>query len=110
MTLYSPFRAGRTFTAADADALAARLKVLADPARLRIIAVIAEHGSTTVTDLMPVLGIGQAAVSHHLKLMESAGLITSRRSERVGTVVHRVLDVDAVARLAKLIDPYGGAR
>ena len=105
--LHSPFRAGRTFTPADADALAAVLKALADPMRLRIINLIARDGSMTVTELVPELGITQPSVSSHVAVLEAAGLIAAERS---GTTTHRRLVIDRAAQLSGLIDPYGGGR
>lgn len=105
--LHSPFRAGRTFTPADADALAAVLKALADPMRLRIINLIARDGSVTVTELVPELGINQSSVSRHVAVLEAAGLIVGAQS---GPTTHRTLVIDRAAQLSGLIDPYGGHR
>lgn len=108
VVLRSPFSVAPRFTSADADALAGALKALADPTRLRILALIAEHGSVTVTGLMPQLKLSQAAVSHHLAVMRQAGLVKDDKAGKVGAVNHRTLDIDACHRLAKLIDPQGG--
>lgn len=104
--LHSPF-AVRQFTTTDADALAATLKAIADPVRLRILALLAESGELTVTDLIPVLQLTQPTVSHHLKILGAAGLIDERQ---VGPERRRKVNVDAIRALAKVIDPWGGAR
>jgi ArsR family transcriptional regulator len=103
--LHSPFAVAHRFTPADADQLAAALKVVADPARLRILALLAEHGQLTVAALVPHLGLTQPTVSHHLAILRDAGLVVNRQA---GREVIRELDVAAVGRLAELIDPYGG--
>lgn len=64
----------------DADAaeqLANRLKVLADPARLRLISLIAARpgGEACVCELTQPLGLSQPTVSHHLKVLTNAGLL-----------------------------------
>lgn len=60
-----------------ADRLAAALKVLADPARLRILSIIGAHpdGEVCVCDLTDPLGLSQPTVSHHLKILAEAGLV-----------------------------------
>jgi ArsR family transcriptional regulator len=54
--------------------------LLSDETRLRILAVLMEHGERNVTDLGKDLGQSQPAVSHHLALLRVAGLIEPRRS------------------------------
>src|SRR4051812_38904543 len=63
--------------AADAEHLAAAFKVLADPARVRLLSLIAAQadGEACVCNLIAPLGLGQPTVSHHLKLMHEAGLL-----------------------------------
>ena len=55
--------------AEDADHLAAQLKALADPMRLRVLSHVAVQGCEAVSaaDLTAALGISQPTVSHHLK-------------------------------------------
>jgi ArsR family transcriptional regulator len=91
------------FNADDATALAVRLKVLADPTRLRILALLYRHGPLLVTELMPDLGLSQATVSHHVKVLTDGGLI---REEPVSGA--REIVIDAVAGLARLVDPTNG--
>lgn len=68
-----PMRAG--LDARDADLLAGALKVLADPARLRLLSLIADEGEICVCDLTEPLGLSQPTVSHHLKVLQQAGLL-----------------------------------
>src|SRR5919206_901666 len=59
----------------DADALAARFKALADPARVTILNRIATSGETCTCLLTQPLGLSQPTVSHHLRVLKEAGLI-----------------------------------
>jgi len=84
-----------------ADDLARSLKALADPARLRLISIIAasEGQEACVCDLTEPLNVGQPTVSHHLKVLTDAGFVT--RSKR-GTWAYYALvpgALDSVARL-----------
>ncbi len=65
-------------TAAEATDLARTLKAIADPARLRLLSMIvaAEGGEACVCDLTEPLGLSQPTVSHHLKVLVDAGLLT----------------------------------
>jgi ArsR family transcriptional regulator len=60
-----------------AERLAAALRVLADPARLRLLSLIGAHpdGEACVCDLTVPLGLSQPTVSHHLKVLTEAGLV-----------------------------------
>jgi ArsR family transcriptional regulator, arsenate/arsenite/antimonite-responsive transcriptional repressor len=66
----------------DAERLAGALRVLADPARLRLLSLIAatSAGESCVCDLTEPLGLSQPTVSHHLKVLADAGLV--RREQR----------------------------
>ena len=62
--------------------LAESLKVLADPARLRILKElidVQQQSSCCVRDLAERLQISQPNVSHHLKVLKTAGFITCRK-------------------------------
>ena len=58
--------------------LARTLKAIADPARLRLLSLVAAHegGEACVCDLIEPLGLSQPTVSHHLKVLVEAGLLT----------------------------------
>jgi ArsR family transcriptional regulator len=64
-------------TVAAAIELAHTVKALADPARLRLMSIIAatESGAACVCDLTEPLGLTQPTVSHHLKILVDAGLL-----------------------------------
>lgn len=70
---------------AEAEGVAALLKAVADPVRLRLFSLIATVAdSICVCDLQDV-GVSQPTVSHHLRKLREAGLIDC---ERRGTWVH----------------------
>lgn len=58
-----------------AETLATRLKALSDPARLRLISLIASNGEMCVCDLTEPLELTQPTVSYHLKILTTAGLV-----------------------------------
>lgn len=89
-------------TAEQADDLAKSLKAIADPARLRLISIIAasEAQEACVCDLTDLLDIGQPTVSHHLKVLTDAGFIT--RSKR-GTWAYYKLVPGALDSLSRLL-------
>ncbi|MDP9355433.1 MAG: metalloregulator ArsR/SmtB family transcription factor [Chloroflexota bacterium] len=55
---------------------------LGDPTRLRIMAALAER-ELCVCDLAATVGHSESAVSHHLRLMRSIGLVRARREGRL---------------------------
>ena len=65
----------------DAVALAARLNALADPGRLQLVAQLlgSENWEACTCDMAPTVGLSDATVSHHLKQLLLAGLVTKRR-------------------------------
>lgn len=64
--------------------LAEALKVLADPARLRLLSMIAaaEGGEACACDLTEPLGRSQPTVSHHLSVLVDAGFLTREKRGR----------------------------
>ncbi len=69
---------GEPITADAASALARTLKALADPARLRLLSLVAAHegGEACVCDLTEPVGLSQPTISHHLKVLVDAGLLS----------------------------------
>jgi ArsR family transcriptional regulator len=65
-------------TAAQAADLATLLKALADPTRLRLVSMLAAHegGEACVCELTEPLGLTQPTISHHLKVLIDAGILT----------------------------------
>jgi ArsR family transcriptional regulator len=66
----------------EADRLAASLRVIADPARLRLLSLVGASGEVCVCDLTEVLGLSQPTVSHHLKVLTDAGLLEREQRGR----------------------------
>jgi ArsR family transcriptional regulator len=85
--------------ASEAEILAHRLKALADPTRLRLLSIVAasEGQEACVCDLIEPVGLSQPTVSHHLKVLATAGFLT--RSKRGTWAYYRLVDgaLDGVA-------------
>ena len=60
----------------DADQLARVLKAVADPVRLQLLSLIRAGGEACACDLVEPVGLSQPTVSHHLKVLAEAGLVT----------------------------------
>lgn len=65
-----------------AEALSETLKVLADPARLRLLSLIAARDEACVCDLTEPVGLSQPTVSHHMKVLHEAGLVDREQRGR----------------------------
>jgi ArsR family transcriptional regulator, arsenate/arsenite/antimonite-responsive transcriptional repressor len=65
-------------TADQAAGLARTLRALADPVRLRLVSMVAarENGEACVCELTEPLGLTQPTISHHLKILVDAGILT----------------------------------
>ena len=68
----------------DATALADVFKALADPARIRLLSMVASapDGEACACDLVTPLGRSQPTVSHHLSVLVAAGLLTREKRGR----------------------------
>jgi ArsR family transcriptional regulator len=65
---------------AEADRMARIAKALGDPVRLQLVDVLRKHaGTVCVCELTPLFDVGQATVSHHLKVLREAGIVDSER-------------------------------
>jgi ArsR family transcriptional regulator, arsenate/arsenite/antimonite-responsive transcriptional repressor len=76
---------------ADAARLSQALKIIADPARLRLLGLIQAQpgGEACVCHLTEPLGLSQPTVSHHLKVLLEAGLV--ERDQRGSWAYYRVV-------------------
>jgi len=85
-------------TPTDADTLAVLVKALADPTRLRIIDAVRKSSPEALCqcELLPLFDMSQAAVSKHLKVLTTAGVLGS---ERRGTWAYYYLRPDALKEL-----------
>ena len=83
--------------------LAIKLKALSDPVRLRLLSVVASHagGEACVCDLSVGIDLTQPTISHHLKILRTAGLLDS---ERRGSWVYYRVVADALQQLSLLLD------
>lgn len=88
-------------SAEHADSLARALKAVADPARIRLLSMVAAHEDqeACVCDLTEPLGLSQPTVSHHLKVLVDAGFLT--RSKRATWAYYRLVPgtLDSLASL-----------
>jgi ArsR family transcriptional regulator, arsenate/arsenite/antimonite-responsive transcriptional repressor len=90
----------------DAATLAGTLRVMADPARLRLVSIIAAQpgAEACVCNLTEPLGLGQPTVSHHLKLLHEAGILDR---EQRGRWVYYSLRAGALDRVASVFKTGG---
>jgi ArsR family transcriptional regulator len=93
-------------SADEAGELAAAFKALGDPVRLRLLSLIAAHegGEACVCDISGAFDLTGPTISHHLKVLRQAGLVTS---ERRATWVYYRVRREAVALLADVLVPSG---
>ena len=84
--------------------LARVFKAMGDPVRLRLLSLIASHegGEACVCDLTDVFELTGPTISHHLKVLREAGLITG---ERRGTWVFYRIRPDALRSASQLLAP-----
>ncbi|HET9444590.1 MAG TPA: metalloregulator ArsR/SmtB family transcription factor [Acidimicrobiales bacterium] len=92
----------------EADDLAAAFKVLADPARLRLLSMVAgaEGGEACACDLVEPVGRSQPTVSHHLSVLTEAGLLS--REKRGKWAYYRVVP-ERLAVLRDALSPVARA-
>ncbi|WP_267242703.1 ArsR/SmtB family transcription factor [Streptomyces sp. PR69] len=91
----------RPMSAEEAETAARMFKALGDPVRLRLFSAVASHegGEACVCDISDV-GVSQPTVSHHLKKLREAGLLTS---ERRGTWVYYRVEPAVLAAMGQLL-------
>ena len=90
----------------EAEATAGLFKALADPARVRIVNLLATSGGEPVCicHLIEPLGLAQPTVSHHMRRLLDAGLV---EREQRGKWAYFSLKRDAVEKLARVADLKG---
>jgi ArsR family transcriptional regulator, arsenate/arsenite/antimonite-responsive transcriptional repressor len=97
--------AAPTLTDEEAVATAEVFKALGDPARVRIVNVLATSGEPVcVCNLIEPLGLSQPTVSHHLKRLVDAGLL---EREQRGKWAYFSLKRGAVEKLAAVVEMKG---
>ncbi len=100
--------AAPTLSADEVEATAALFKALGDPARVRILNLLAtSEEPVCVCELIAPLGLSQPTVSHHLKKLTDAGLLTR---EQRGVWAYFTINPDAVAQLRAVVELGRGGR
>jgi len=91
-------------SAEQAVELSRLFKAMGDPVRLRLLSLIASHagGEACVCDLTDVFDLTGPTISHHLKVLREAGLISG---ERRGTWVYYRVHPEALGRLSAVLVP-----
>ena len=81
-----------------ATQLATYAKALADPIRVLLVDVLAEHpGELCACELLPLFDVAQSTLAHHLKTLADAGILESRRQ---GLFAYYIVRPEALAELA----------
>ena len=90
--------------AAESEHLARVFKALGDPTRVRLLSLLASNPEreACICDLIPAVGLAQPTVSHHMKQLVEAGLVT--REQRGRWAYFRVVDEQLTA-LSRALRP-----
>jgi ArsR family transcriptional regulator len=84
--------------------LAKAFSALGDPVRLRLMSLLmtADGGQVCACDLVEPVGKSQPTVSHHLKVLRDAGLVSATRR---GTYIWYAVVPEQVAALRAVLAP-----
>jgi ArsR family transcriptional regulator len=98
---------GAPLDAEEAAELADGFMALADPVRLRVLSILAAapDGEVCVCEFVGPLGKSQPTISHHVKILSEAGLVTG---DRRGKWVWYSLNRERLAELQTALQPSGG--
>ena len=88
----------------DAEQLAERFKLLAEPGRLRMVYALLEAGELCVSDLAVLVESSESATSHQLRQLRLAGLVKARKQGR--EVFYRVADAHVRLLLDVAVEHY----
>ena len=73
-------------------------KALGDPVRMQLVDVLRKHaGKVCVCELVPLFDLSQPTVSHHLKVLRQAGIVSS---ERQGLWAYYYVNPEALEELS----------
>lgn len=98
---------GGTLDTASAERLAHIFKAIGDPTRVRLLSLIADSGEACVCELTEPVGLTQPTVSHHMRQLVEAGLVT--REQRGKWAYYRVVE-DTLRSAALAITPVSRER
>jgi len=88
-------------TSDEAATIASLFKALGDPHRVRIVNLLATaQEAVCVCDLTEFLGLSQPTISHHMRKLVDAGLLTR---EQRGVWAYYSLRHDAIRRLGEVL-------
>jgi ArsR family transcriptional regulator len=95
---------GELISDEEAEVAARVFRALGDPARVRLLSMVAssEDREACVCDLVPGMDLSQPTVSHHLKVLHEAGLLDR---ERRGSWVYYRLRPEALSAIGKAVAP-----
>ncbi len=77
-------------------------KALGDPVRVKILKILKEN-PRTVSELVNNFDVSQPAISHHLAVLKSVGLVTSKRD---GRVVYYSLNLKCITAVCEFMRQY----
>lgn len=84
---------------AQAERTAKVAKALGDPIRMQLVDVLKKHaGKVCVCELVPLFGLSQPTVSHHLKVLREAGIVGT---ERRGLWAYYYVNSEALEELSE---------
>ncbi len=97
---------GPVISADEAGATARLFKALADPTRVRIVNLLVNSAEAVcVCEMNAQFELAQPTLSHHLKKLVAAGLLTR---EQRGTWAYYTVNDDSLQRLTEIVGLKGG--
>ncbi len=104
LSVCCPPRTGSALGVDEAEQLAAVLKAVAEPTRLRLLSMVAasEGQQACVCDLTEPVGLSQPTVSHHMKVLVDAGLL---EREKRGVWAYYRLVPERLETVARALSP-----
>ncbi|GAB34678.1 ArsR/SmtB family transcription factor [Gordonia otitidis] len=102
-------RTDRAVGAEDAARWAGALRALGDPVRLRLLSEVSRSpgGEACVCDISGPFELAQPTISHHLKVLREAGLVSS---ERRATWVYYRVNSEALEQLSEVLSALSETR
>jgi ArsR family transcriptional regulator, arsenate/arsenite/antimonite-responsive transcriptional repressor len=98
-----PLTTASMVAAEDALAISQRLKALADPTRIQLVSLLLSSPAreACTCELAPAVELSEPTVSHHLKQLLEAGIVTKQRQ---GMNVYYRLVPESLQALARVLD------